>query len=399
MRKHTRWWSRALIVFVGWFAGGAYAAPPTAEQLEQLGKLFERIGSGRGTVSLEDGRAALEQVQRLDLSVDELSVAERSRLLRVHIYAALAVGDVATAREALQRLERDGVEDPDTLRASWTVAAVAGDSPKAMKTLETLHAKGFAPGQAIGPRMRQLELVGEPASNQVVTTEQGLGVPLFERRGRVLVIDFWSHGRMPEPAEVQALRELYASYGKQALVQFLGINSDGPAQLEVAQTFARENGYEWPQHYERTTSEAPLTTRLFRVADPPWVVLIDQFGNIRAVRAARDPVFEYALRAALAEARGDYRPVLPITRAGRQAGMAQPATPPAVRGNPRPDPQPGQDKGSLPRSDEAKKMMDEARLFAKTGKKSEARRILRELIEKYPGTYEAVEAAEWLEYL
>lgn len=398
--RNRHWWLIGLIV--AGVSGAAVAAPPTAEQLEEVAKLHERIGTGRGTIAIEEGRAALEQVKRLDVALDELTPADRAKVLQVQVYASLAIGDVRGAQAALAQLEKDGADSPDTLRARWSVAAVAGDAEKALRTLETLHVKGIAPGRSVGPRMRQLDLIGEAASDQIVRAEGGQSVALRERKGRVLVIDFWSVAQKPEEAEVEALRRLYEVYGKREVVDFLGINADAPERVEAAQAFAKDNGYTWAQHYERSTGDAPLTVRLFKVAEPPWVVLVDGFGNIRTVRAARDPVFEYAVRAAVAEAKGEYAAVMPVTREGRAARAPDvEAAQPAVRSDPRPtaEPAPELPPSELPSSPEAKKMLDEARLFAKTGKKTDARRILRELIEQYPGTQEAEHAKTMLEYL
>ena len=194
-----------------------------------------------------------------------------------------------------------------------------------------------------------------------------------------------------------ALRGLAEGYAAEPKVEFLGINDDKAEQVEAAKKLAAEKGYKWAQLYEASAGAAALTEPAFHVAASPWDVIIDGDGNVRAVGTASEPEFQYALRAAAVEAKGEYTAVAPRTiegvAAARAAGEA-PAVEAEKKGEKKkkekeeqakPEPEP-------PHNEEAAKLLDQARLYLKTGKKTEAKRLLQELIEKYPNTWEAQEA-------
>jgi hypothetical protein len=75
----------------------------------------------------------------------------------------------------------------------------------------------------------------------------------------------------------------------------------------------------WPVHFERQSRNAPLTHREFGVNQRHWQVLIDARGQIRAVGLAADRAFQCALRAAVAETRGEVAYIPPRTLDGKTA--------------------------------------------------------------------------------
>lgn len=376
-------------------AAGAWGQPSAA--LEELRTWHDRLSRPNVVVSIEDGRQAREKLSAWNLPVPEWTPEQRGQWLRLVLHAALAVGDATKASEVLPELERLFPDSRDTLRAAWLVAGTTGDAERARQTLVKLQEAGLAGEAAIARRMQRLALIGHPAAEVRVNTDDRTTVALRARDGVVLVVDFWTLRDRPSARQVAALRELHEHYADQSRVEFLGINSDPPSDVAAARAFASESGYVWPQHYEQVAGQAPLTDVSFRVASRPWQVVIDGEGNVRAVGAAGEPEFEYAVRAAVAEARGEWALIRPKTFDGRVA-----EAPVATRSADAEGDRPGEvyvPKSELPHNAEAKRLLDQARLYLKTGRKTDAKKLLQEIVDKYPGTYEAREAEERLQLL
>ncbi len=388
--------SRAVgMVVVGLLA--ATAAGQDSQALRELEHSHDKLVPLKAAISVTEAQHALEQIEAWNLPVNKLAKEQRGWLERLTIHAALAAGHAGRADDWLPELERDFTDERETLRAAWLVAVAMGNAQAAMATLEKLKEQDLARPRAIAARQRRLRMVGKAVPDIEVKTEDGRLIALRRRNDAVLVLDFWRLRDQPKERHVAALRALHEAYGNRPTVQFLGVNSDGPDKIEAAQRLATENGYTWPRHYERRTSNAPLRDQAFHVEAAPWQVIVDMQGNVRAVGSAHDPAFQYALRAAVAEAEGRYRALLPRTIAGVEAAARLPKTP-AVE----PEPKRKEKRvatGDLPSNLEAKRLLDRARVFLKTGLKRDAKKLLEEVVEKYPGTREAREAKEWLSFL
>ncbi len=383
----------------------------------ELKRWHGKIADPYKAVSVEDARQAQAKLKEWNLSADKLAVEPRGQFLRLEIYTALALGDVARAAERLPELELDFPNAPETAQAAYLVAGAAGDAERATQKLEKLRELKAEGGKLLSTRSRQLRMVGQLAPSMDVKTEDGQTFPLRHRTGVALVLDFWSLRQKPTDEQLRALSGLREEVAADSKVRFLGINSDAPAQVAAAQKFANENGLVWPQHFERKLTNPPLTQEAFHCGPPPWQIVIDGRGYIRAVGSADEPALHYALRAVAAETNGTYKALNPKTSTGEMIALPpepkedKPAQPPAAKPDQpgKPDqPKPGekpqvkpkenQPQGELPSNDEARALLDRARLYLKTGKKTEAKQILHQIIDKYPGTREAKEAKELLQY-
>jgi hypothetical protein len=113
------------------------------------------------------------------------------------------------------------------------------------------------------------------------------------------------------------------------------------------------------------------------------------------------------LKAAIAEARGDFEPVLPRTRGGTQAAK------PGSRGElakagekAAADKKAAAEKEAARKNEEArnppsnadaKSLLTQAHTMRRGGNKTKARELYQKIVSEFPGTKEAQEAAEWLE--
>ncbi len=382
-----------LLVGVGLVVCGA--AGQDVRKLAELRRWHDRLTAPFEVATVETGREALEKLATWNLSLGNLSEDERRWALRLEVHAALAVGDAQRAANVLPDLMGEYGGQRDTLRTQWLVACATGDAEFAKRTLVALRKAGLARKSAVAKRVRRMKMLGHAAPNQDVRADDGKIYALRERDGVVLVVDFWHQREAPEERQREALTQLHETYQDDPNVAFLGINSDPPTNLDAAKRFAGEHGYRWSQLCERTDRGAMLTEKLFAVEEMPWTVIIDQYGNVRAIGAAYEPCLQYALRAAAAEARGAQGVVIPKTTEGEKAPLPKAESP-------QKDDEDGAEfvpKGELPRNAEAAKLLDQARLYLKTGRKRDAKALLQEIINKYPGTWEAREAQERLQSL
>jgi peroxiredoxin len=320
--------------------------------------------------------------------MDKLGQDDRGLLLRTEIWAAAIAGDARRAMDRVPALLKSVGDARAMQEAAYVAACAAGDARAADAALKELAT--LVPGEqrrAISERRRWVRDVGKAAPEVTLALEDGSSVAVADRKDAALVIDFWNVLSKPAAAHVEGLKKLHESFGGDSHVVFVGVNADPPARLGKAQEFAKEAGYPWKQVYEEKAAGAPITHEAFKVASTPWVVVIDRGGIVRAVGEPANPAFVYAVRAAAAEARGDYPPVLARSIEGVEA---QPYKPPVVSAKPGGASAGG--GGAKPSNPEAAELLKQARLYLKTGKKTDAKRILQEIIDKYPGTREAEEA-------
>ena len=381
-------------LLVAGLLGVAAALGQDPGTLAELKTWHDKLVRPGEVVSVEDGKQAQEKLKVWKLPLAKLESEQRGQALRLEIYAALAIGDAARAAEFLPELQRAFPDTTETLHAAWLVAGASGDGELAKRTLDKLKEQKAASEKALATRLARLRMVGQAAPDMSVGTEDGKFVALRQRDGVVLVLDFWQQREKPGEKQVKALRGLFEAYAGQAAVQFLGVNSDAADDVDAAKKLAADSGYKWPQHFEQKAADAPLTKAAFHVESSPWTVIIDMEGNVRWVAAASDPEFQYALRAAAAEAKGEFASVRPKTVEGVAAVVkAKPKVAPAEE---KKEEKPVA-SGDLPHNPEAESMLDQARVYLKTGRKTDAKKLLQEIVEKYPGTWEAKDAKERLD--
>jgi thiol-disulfide isomerase/thioredoxin len=317
-------------------------------------------------------------------------------MVRIKVYCALALGDARLAVGYLVELQEQFPDERETLDAGYLVACASGDAQMGEQMVKQLRGLVSADERRLlAQRRRWLRGVGTAAPEITITTEEGTTVTPAERDGVVLIVDFWATRFPPSDDLLTAFRQIHEVYQKDRKVEFLGINTDSPARVEQAEDFAKSAGYVWSQHYERGAARDKSVRKAFGAGTPPWQVIVDQYGYIRAVGAADEPGFQYALRAAVAEAKRRYDPVLPRTRAGQQAAPKEVAAQAARRQAP--DRKKPAATGELPSNPEAARKLRLARTFLKTGRRTDAKRLFQEVVRDYPGTREAKLAQEYLD--
>jgi len=97
---------------------------------------------------------------------------------------------------------------------------------------------------------------------------------------------------------------------------------------------------------------------------------------------------QYALRSAIASAKGEFKAEAVQAAGSHETEKEQVAAEPEKKpADAKPELRPGENP-------EAARLFNEIRTFWKTGKKNDARKLIQELLEKYPDTWEAHKVKE-----
>lgn len=372
----------------------ALAAPSRAEDASaQLEALHAKLAAPGAIVSVEQAREAAERLKSWRDAGQKFEGPARQRQLHAEVLAALGLGDAAGARAALEAMQKEFADAPATAECAYLAAAAAGDAQLGLQAIKTLAAAAAREDKKRwSARRRWMEKVGVVAPDADLPTESS-AVPVRKRGSKALLIDFWSALPEPDAEHAAALKQLHDAFAGGGDFELVGVNADAESRVEQAQALAARLGYSWPQVYEKQPAQAPITHKAFEAGSPPWLVLIDTYGFVRAVGAANEPALQYAVRAAIAEARGEFPAVTPRDREGQQPEAAGAKI--SVADKPPEAARPA--AGPLPSNPEAASKLRQARAFLKTGKKTDAMRIFREIVRDYPGTQEAQEAQSYLD--
>lgn len=386
-----RAWAAALLPVCA-LALTASAQTPAVSELRSL---YARLTGTKGVLTPGDGRAAGDRLAEWRLDPGKLEPADKVKLLAVEILAAAANGDAGKAAANVRELIDAAGADAKALDVAYLGAVACGDAQAAELALRRRTDSADAAERKELSRKRQwVATIGRKAPEVEIVTEDGTTFTPAKRGDKVLVIDFWNTLASPSDKQIESLRKLYEEVKDDPNVEFVGVNADSESRLDKAREFAGKHKLTWPQRYEAVAINAPLTHKAFSAGSPPWLVLVDSYGYIRAVGDADEPAFRYALRAAIAEAKLEFKAVIPRMRDGKQDKPPDDDAGASAGANRKPSQPP---KSDLPSNAEARQKLQEAHSFWKTGMKKKARQMFEEIVRDYPGTKEAEEAKFFLD--
>ncbi len=369
----------------------AVGAQP-ASTLAELKRLDERLCGQPHFVTRREAKIAGDRLAEWHLDPDKLELPDRLRLLRIRLYVALGHGRAGEALEAARQLFEHGSGDARSLEAVYIAAAAGGDAKLGLDALRKLARRVTGDQRRrIALRKRWLRTVGQAAPDVLIRTDDLSEYRTRRRGGKLLLLDFWNLTTPPPEDAVAAVVALYKLYRDTLYIQFVGIDADAEQRIAEARRFAQEHGMVWKQCYEGQAVGAPLTHKAFGAGKPPWQVLIDTMGYIRAVGDARTPEFQFAVLAAINEARGDAPAVLVRDRRGKQPERRSESIKAAK------PPESGQTAVEKPGNAEASRLLTLARTYLKTGRKSDAKALFERIVREFPGTPEARQAQEYLD--
>jgi hypothetical protein len=370
------------------------AAAQTADQRAAIDEIYVELTQPGATPSTEAAIRARDRLAALGLDRATLDENLLARVLGAEAVLPLALGDAAGALERYEAMRARLPDRIETQRVGYLVAGAAGDGQMAEQTLKSLSGLVDSSERRSVSRMRRcMRGIGTRAPDVEIRAgddEYDTG----DRGDHTLVIHFWNVDDAVGAAGDAALATLADWARKNGTVDFVGVNADDKTRGDEARAFAKEHGYAWPQRYEGKSRQAPITQEAFHIGSPPWLVVIDSYGYLRAAGDADDPVIDYAMRASAAEASGEFARVLPTARDGTRPETLSAST--AGGGKSEAKPARGERLESNP---QAADKLRQARLFLRTGNKTKAKELFQEVVREWPGTQEARKAQEYLDVM
>jgi len=133
---------------------------------------------------------------------------------------------------------------------------------------------------------RPVVAVGQPAPALAGPTLAGPRLRLADRRGQVVLLDFWATWCAPCVAELPSLARLAASRGPRGLA-VVGVNIEGEAARRAVADTVREAGVRYP-----TVLDDGEARERYGVTALPYLVLIDRAGIVRREFRGATPAAE-----------------------------------------------------------------------------------------------------------
>jgi thiol-disulfide isomerase/thioredoxin len=159
-------------------------------------------------------------------------------------------------------------------------------------------------------RMRRIQLLGKPAPPIAGSDVDGDKITLAERKGKVVLIDFWATWCPPCVVAIPRLKALCEKYrGKD--FEILGVNVDAIHQdvkdkktaLPVVRKFLVEQGVPWANVLEGAGEDD--TVKAFGVEDIPATFLVDRTGKVIAFDLSGDELDRAVAKALAADGTGN----------------------------------------------------------------------------------------------
>lgn len=372
---------------------GAIASAQDSPAVKVIHERYREVVLSGKVLSKREGQVLHDQLGVLPLERDKLDDETLGQVLALETMVPLAAGDAAAAVNKYEALRERLPEADVTLRIGYLVGMAAGDGQLVQQSLRAMRAHAdSARRRVISRRRRCTRRVGQRSPQVVIRAGELDEFDTLDRGDRVLVIHFWN---MKDAAGQDAdapLAALYAWCKQHGKIDFVGVDADDEGDYEKARVFAAEHGYTWPQRYEGKSRKATITHEAFHIGSPPWLVVIDSYGYIRAAGDADDPALAYAIRVAAAEASGQVARVVPRTRDGKRPQVSDATAEDGAAAKTRP-------RKELRSDPQAASLLRQARAFAKAGLKTKAKALFQQIIRDYPDTIEAKKATEYLQDL
>lgn len=186
---------------------------------------------------------------------------------------------------------------PDNIFSAYIADLVKGESyekGKALYDLLTPEIQNSLYGQLLKKNTDSLAIsaLGAPCPNFIVTDESGNKISMESQKGSIMVLDFWASWCGPCRQEMKNLREQYAEF-KEKGVRFMSISLDDSE--EKWKKACQEEQIPWISVRDDQGWSKSEIRKLFGIQAIPFIVLLDEDGNIVAKNIRRNSLREKIL--------------------------------------------------------------------------------------------------------
>ena len=188
-------------------------------------------------------------------------------------------------------------QHPDNIFSAFVSDVVKGESYEKGKTLYDLLTptiQNSLYGQLLKQHTDSLAIsaLGVPCPNFVATDEFGNKISMDSQKGGIMVLDFWASWCGPCRQEMKNLREQYAEFKDQG-VRFMSISLDD--SVEKWKKACEEEQIPWISVRDDNGWSKSEIRKLFGIQAIPFIVLLDEDGNIVAKNIRRNSLREKIL--------------------------------------------------------------------------------------------------------
>ena len=174
--------------------------------------------------------------------------------------------------------------NPDSYVSTFVIVSGMGqmeyEQLKERYNLLGEKAKASAQGKAIAAQIAKLEstAIGQIAPNFTITTPEGESISLYDIKGKVKLIDFWSSWCGPCRGENPHVVEIYKEYHPKGL-EIFGVSLDNNKEAWVKAI--ADDGLVW-KHGSDLKGWQSAPAQLYSVSGIPHTVLLDENNKIIA---------------------------------------------------------------------------------------------------------------------
>lgn len=195
-------------------------------------------------------------------------------------------------------LTRDFVgQHPDNIFSAYISDIVKGESYEKGKELYGMLTPKMQTsyyGRLLKQNIDALEIsaLGAPCPDFMATDESGNKISFASQKGGIMVLDFWASWCGPCRQEMKNLREQYAEFKDQG-VRFMSISLDD--SVDKWKKACEEEQIPWISVRDDNGWSKSEIRKLFGIQAIPFIVLLDQDGNIVAKNIRRNSLHEKIL--------------------------------------------------------------------------------------------------------